>query len=258
MFTQYLDTATPGASRSLRWPDDVFHYQVDFPTLERTVVPGPYYAAWLTFRALTIRNFVADAVRTVKTVRPTASVGTYVGSWYPDYPDLGANWGADDLEAGFHFLNDSYRKTGWAGIVDYVVTGCYYNTATINEAQTQNLAVGQTVEAAGQFSNRAVNDQTFMYAGISLDQFKGKPDALRRVLQAAGATTQGIMCFDLSHDMDPLWSIFTQAFTPKPEQAPHTVAGLVDQLRTQHAAQKIIGPSAPAVILYRGASATGF
>ena len=259
-FALYLATGAPGQVpiKPLRWPDDVFHYSIDFPTLERTVVPGPYFDSWLVFRALTIRNWLADAVRTIKSVRPTLTVSTYVGSWYPDYPDLGANWGADDLDAGFHFLNDSYKRTGWAGLTDFIVTGCYYSTASLFEAQTQGISPGQTVEAAGQFSNRAVSDETFVYAGISLDQFKGRPDALRRVLQAACATTQGIMCFDLSHDIDPLWPIFTEAFTPRPAQAPHQIPDLAAQLRAQRAGQRASGIAQPPVILYRGASGTGF
>jgi hypothetical protein len=243
--------------KPLRWPDDVFRYQVDFPTMNRYEVPGPYYDAWLTFRAVTIRNFLAEAVRTVKTLRPTLTVGTYVGSWYPDYPDIGANWGADDLLAGFRFLNDSYRRTGWAGIVDFIMTGCYYDIATLQEAAEKGVSIGESVEAAGQFSNRAVNDQTFVYAGLQLDKFKNKPEELKRCLQAAAATTQGIMVFDLSHDIDALWPIFAEAFQ-KPAVAPHNVPGLLSELRSLRAAERAAGVPAPPVILYRGASGTGF
>jgi uncharacterized lipoprotein YddW (UPF0748 family) len=255
--TTRRDFETYLGGKRLRWPDDVFHYEINFPTMERAEVPGPYYDAWLVFRALTIRNFLAECVRTIKTIRPAATVSTYVGSWYPDYPDVGANWAADDLQAGFRFLNDSYKKTGWAGLVDFVTTGCYYDVAGIYDAAAQNSDVGETVEAAGQFSNRAVNDQTFVYAGIALDKFKNRPEILKRCLQAAAATTQGIMVFDLSHDIDPLWPIFSEAFA-KPAQAPHQVSGLVNELRAEHEKQKAAGVTLPPVILYRGSSGTGF
>jgi uncharacterized lipoprotein YddW (UPF0748 family) len=69
--------------RGITWPDDVFRYRYDFPTMARREVPGPYYDAWLVFRALNLRNWLAQAVTTVKSIRPRAAVATYVGSWYP-------------------------------------------------------------------------------------------------------------------------------------------------------------------------------
>jgi hypothetical protein len=243
--------------KSVRFPDDIFRYEVTFPTLEQRVIPGILYDAWLTFRALTLRNFVAEVMRTVRRLRADVAVGTYVGSWYPDYPDIGANWGANDLSAGFRFLNDSYRQTGWAGMVDFVITGCYYNYASLAEAAEAGVSIGLSVEAAGQFSNRAVNDQTVVYAGIQLDRFKGKPEMVKRVLQAAGATTQGIMVFDLSHDMEMFWSVFAEAFQ-KPTLPPHRSPGFLSELRALRAADKAVGKPEPPVILYRGASGTGF
>lgn len=237
------------------WPTDIFRWEVQWPELTRRwPVPGPLYESWLTFRAQTLRRFVVDAAQTVKTAKPNMTFATYVGSWYPDYPDLGANWAADDLQAGFHFLSDSYRATGWAGLTDFVVTGCYYKVPSIREAALQGKAIGDTVEAAGQFSNRAVNDQTFVYAGLSLDAFKGKPEELKKVLQAACATTQGVMCFDLSHDIEPLWPVFAEAFQ-RPAVAPHTSPALRAELKKRRGERQ--GPP-PAVILYRGTSGTGF
>jgi uncharacterized lipoprotein YddW (UPF0748 family) len=243
--------------REVNWPDDVIRFRYDFPTMDRREIPGPLYDAWLTFRALNLRNFLAEVVRTVKGARPNVTVSTYVGSWYPDYPDVGANWAADDFTAGYRFLNESYRKTGWAGLTDFVVTGCYYKTASMAEANALGQPIGETVEAAGQFSNRAVNDQSWTYAGIALSDFKGKPDDLKKALQAAAATTQGIMVFDLSHDIEPMWPVFTQAFQ-KPAVPPHTVSDALADVRRQHAAKVASGVQDPPTILYRGASGTGF
>lgn len=249
-FEQYV-------GKPVKWPDDVFRYEVNFPSLERAEVPGPLYDSWLTFRALNTRNFLADVVRTVKTARPGTLVSTYVGSWYPDYPDIGANWAATDTNAGFRFLNPSYKQTGWADLVDFVTTGCYYDIATIQEAAGQNVGIGETVEAAGQFSNRLVNDSTWVYAGLQLDKFKNRPDALRRCLQAAAASTQGIMVFDLSHDIDALWPVFAQVFA-KPAQAPHFTPGALADLRAQKEKQRTSGTVPPPTIIYKGASGTGF
>lgn len=249
-FEEYL-------GKTLRWPDDVYRFRYEFPSMQRNIVPGPHYDAWLVFRANVIRNRLAELVAAVKRIRPTATVATYVGSWYPDYPDIGANWAAADLQAGFRFLNDSYRQTGWAGLTDFMVIGAYYPTATIQEAVTKGVPIGETVEAAGQFGNRAVNEQTWVYSGLMLSDFAGKPDDLRRALQAAAATTQGIMVFDLSHGIEPFWSVFADAFK-NPATAPHAAPGALIELRAQHAAKKASGAQEPPVVLYRGKAGTGF
>ncbi len=243
--------------RKVSWPEDILRWETTWPSLARREVPGPLYDHWATFRALTLRNFLVDVIRNVRGARSGVQVGTYVGSWYPDYPDIGANWAADDFEPGYRFADRAWRQTGWSPLVDFVITGCYYTVATIREAAESGKLIGATVEAAGQFSNRAVNDQTWVYAGLSLDQFKGNPDGLRRALQAAAATTQGIMCFDLSHDIDPMWPLFEEAFRT-PAKAPHQVPGLRAELTRKKQSRRQSGAPAPPVILYTGVSGTGF
>ncbi len=239
-----------------RWPEDVFTYNVGFPSLTKRIVPGPLYDSWLVFRALTIRNWLASAVATVKAIRPSAQVAVYAGSWYPDYPALGSNWGADDLVAGLRFLTPSYQKTGFAGLIDWLTTGCYYPPGPIADALAVGRPAGESVEAAGQFSNRAVNDQTFVYAGIALSNYNGHPELLARALQAATASSQGVMVFDYSHNIEQFWPTFTAAFAV-PATPPQAVPGLLEDLRRQHAAQKAAGTPVPPVILQSGTPGTG-
>jgi hypothetical protein len=78
------------------------------------------------------------------------------------------------------------------------------------------------------------------------------------VLQAAAASTQGVMVFDLSHDFDKFAPIFAETFAARPQAAPHQTPGLLSELRTQRDAQKAAGVQPPPVILNRGASGTGF
>jgi hypothetical protein len=237
------------------WPQDVFRYAIDYPSLSRSVMPGPLFESWTVFRAMTIRNFVASAVNAVRAVRSTATVSAYVGSWYPQYPELGANWAADDFSAGLRFLTPSFQQTGFAGLLDWMTTGCYYPAATISDAVSDGILAGNSVEAAGQFANRAANDQTWMYAGVALADYTGHPDMLLRALNAAAATTQGVMVFDLSQ-ADAFWPVFTRAFAT-PAAAPSVVSGLLDQVRQQHAAHKASAALDPPVILYGGTPGTG-
>ncbi len=241
----------------VRWPDDILTYDVSYPSLTKRIIPGPDYDAWNVFRTLTIRNWLASAVATVKAIRPAATVSVYAGSWYPDYPQLGSNWAADDFSAGLRFLTPTYQKTGFAGLTDWMTTGCYYTPGTIADAQASGQSAGSSVEAAGQFSNRAVNDQTFVYAGIALSNYNGHPELLLKALQGATASTQGVMVFDLSHNIDQFWTTFQTAFAT-PAAPPQSVPGLLDDLRRQHAAQKAAGTPQPPVITQNGGvSGTG-
>jgi hypothetical protein len=233
---------------------------VEFPSLNRHVVPGPLYEDWLVWRAQALRNWLASAVQTVKAARPQTSVSVYTGSWYGEYPLFGVNWAADDFEAGFRFLTPSYQKTGFAGLLDWMTTGCYYPTPSVSEAIAAGKIPGASVEAAGQLTNRAANDQTWSYAGIQLADYSGRPEALKSALQAACASTQGVMVFDLSHfeyrNNEALWSVFEEAFK-EPAQAPHTIRGLLVEIRRQHLARKASGIAEPPVIIYGGLPGTG-
>jgi hypothetical protein len=243
--------------KSLSWPGDVFKYDVEFPSMTRKLVPGPYFEAWLVWRAMALRNWIALAADRARKCRPGILMGTYEGSWYGEYPAYGANWGADDLEAGFRFLTESYRKTGFAGLLDFTITGCYYSTPTIAEAEMATKSPGATVEGAGQLSNRVVNDQTWVYCGLQLSIYNGKPEVLRDALQAAAASTQGIMVFDLSHNIDQFWAIFQEAFKV-PAAAPHSVPGLLDEVRKEKARRRAAGEKDPPVIIQNGVPGTGF
>ncbi|MBS1719916.1 MAG: family 10 glycosylhydrolase [Armatimonadetes bacterium] len=241
--------------RRIVWPDDVLKITMN-PSLNKGVLPGPYYEAWMTFRAMTMRNYVGRIRQVVKSVRPDACFGVYAGSNYGDYPRFGHNWAAPNFEAGYWFLTPEYAATGTASLLDVMITGCYYPTATISEAMAGGIGPGFSVEAAGQSVNRLVHDQAWVYAGIALDQFKGNPEGLQKVLQAACGSTQGVMVFDLSHDIEPMWPVFRAAFL-EPRKAPHEEMGLLNEVRKKRAAMDKAGVKEPPAIIFGGGSGVG-
>lgn len=242
--------------RRISWPDDVFKMTMS-PALNKGVVPGAYYEAWMTFRAQTLRNFMLRIRQTVKATRANTQFGLYAGSWYGEYTKFGNNWGSPDLEAGFWFLSPEYAQTGIAPLCDFMITGCYYPTATIFDAMSAGVPIGNSVEGAGQLSNRIIRDQSWVYAGIALDQFKGNPDGLRAALQGACGSTQGVMVFDLSHDIEPMWQVFAGAFANDLRAAPHAQKGLLDEVRRRRAQLDKLGHKDPPVNINSGASGTG-
>ena len=238
-----------------RWPEEVFEFTMNWD-LSRGMRPGPLYDAWMAFRARTSQAWVRNVRKTLNAVRPGLKVGVYSGSWYGDYPAYGQNFGAPTLGAGFWFLTPSYREAGLAPDLDFLMTGCYYPTPTIYEAMERAKGTGGTIEAAGHLTNRVVRDQCWAYAGIALEQFKNDPDGLGRALQAACASTQGVMVFDLSHDIGPMWKVFKGAFA-QPATAPHQTNVLADVRRRRTALDKA-GHKDPPIVISAGSTGVGF
>ncbi len=241
-------------NRPVNWPDDV--YKVTYnQRLQTGIDPGPLFDAWLTFRAQTLN----DWVKKVRTHIPKGKqFGIYAGSWYGDYAQYGNNYGSDQVQAGFPFLTSHYRKTGFARELDLLITGCYYPTPTIVDAMKVSGPIGRTVEAAGVISNRVARDQCWTYAGIMLSDFKGDTELLGKAMQAAAATTQGLMVFDLSHDIDLYWEVFEKAFLPEQKKAPHTKPGLIDLVRKTRLVWESNGWREPPFPFFPGAPGAGF
>lgn len=237
------------------WPEDVFEWTLT-PQLERGMRPGPLYDEWFAFRAKTMRGFVRDIRQTLNSVRPNLLLGVYSGSWYGEYATYGQNYGSSSLDAGFWFLSRNYRDSGLASDIDLLMTGCYYPIPTVYDAMQKARPIGATVEAAGYLTNRVVRDQTWSYAGISLDQFKGDPVGLGDALQAACSSTQGVMVFDLSHDIEPMWPVFERAFQDA-KVAPHQTS-LLREVRSRRASLDRQGVKDPPVMIIGGSSGVGF
>jgi hypothetical protein len=193
----------------------------------------------------------------VERVRPTSLFGVYAGSWYGEYVNIGSNYAATTAQAGFWFLTPQYQQTGFADLIDVFVAGCYYPTATIAEAMQSGQPGGTTVEAAGQLVNRLIDDMAWTYAGLSIEALGGDRTKLQRALQAAAASTQGVMVFDLSHNIDRVWTVFQQAFGGQKVQAPHQVPGLLAEVRRRKRLLRQEGVREPPIVINPGAAGTG-
>jgi hypothetical protein len=194
------------------WPEDVFARPL-IPGDE--IVKGPLFKDWIKFRAKVIRDFMAEARQTVKSIRRSVQVGIYVGSWYPVYFDVGVNWGSPNHCA--------------ADLDDYICTGCYYTHTTRKEALTKGDPEWKSVEAAADESMNAIADETFVYGSLYLRQYNGRPDKFIEAIRQCLAKTQGCMLFDLVYVRDyNWWSVLKQAF-PKPANAPHEAPSLLSK-----------------------------
>jgi hypothetical protein len=183
----------------------------------------------------------------------------YVGSWYGDYDKVGSNWAGPDFDAPYDWLTPEYRKTAYAGLLDWLTTGCYYYPGSMAAAVADDDPPGQTVEGAGLLSSLVVSDAAWTYAGIYALSYEGHPDAFSNALEAAVASSQGAMVFDMSQIIDyNWWPLLANAFEASPAQPPNAVPGLLDQVRQAKAESVAKGLPPPALPPYVGLSGTGW
>ncbi len=242
--------------QSVQWPEDIYTSTFT-PALKQGIRPGKWFDAWLAWRAQTVKYWIETARKVVNQARPGAQLGVYAGSWYGDYPQFGNNYASPQLQAGFAFLTNAYRKTGFANSLDFLITGCYYKLGTVVEAMEKGAPTGPTVEAAGQLTNRLAREQCWAIAGIKLDDFYGDLGGLQNALQGACASTQGVMVFDYSHKFDDFEPTLRQAFA-QPANSPIQSPSLLTQIRkTRASLDKMKAPEMP-VWIREGTPGSGF
>ncbi len=210
-----------------RWPQDVFAFN---PTPGGDIIKGPLYKPWLEFRARVIRDLVAEIAKTARTLKPGIILGTYVGSWYPSYYQVGVNWGSDKTNLRYSWFTPDYPRTGYAEFFDWISTGCYYPVATRTDARQEGLSDRGTVEYAAELSNQAVANGAFVYPGVYVKDYVSHPDVFIRALEAAGKQGQGWMIFDLSYiDEYNWWPVLEKAFSkdmPTPDRNPDVLSAI--------------------------------
>jgi uncharacterized lipoprotein YddW (UPF0748 family) len=242
--------------RTVRWPEDVYEAVFDW-SLGQGLRPGPFFDAWLAFRTGTMQAFIRRIRTAIREERPGMRFGIYAGSWYGDYVRYGSNYGSSELSAGFPFLSRSYRSTGFAADLDLLVTGCYYPVPTTYQAAERGAAPGRTVEAAGLISNAAAADQTWTVAGIMLADYWGRTKDLEHALQAAAATTQGVMVFDYSHRIEEVLPLLSRAFRQR-AKAPYEAPSLIEEVRRERARREAAREPLPPFPVFEGAPGAGF
>lgn len=227
-FAQWLRSRR--ADRGIRnWPQDVFEFSKSPNGKTKT---GPLYKPWLEFRATVIRDFVSDVATTARTARPSIILGTYVGSWYPAYYEVGVNWGSAATRLRYPWFTADYPRTGYAEFFDWISTGCYYPVATREDARFNGLSEKGTVEYASQLSDFAVADGAFVYAGVYATDYIKHPETFIKALDAAGRGSQGWMIFDLSYVNDYNWWPYLEAAYKTDAIPPERLRGVLEEIRS--------------------------
>ncbi len=223
-----------------RWPDDIL--KID-PIPGRPVVRGPLFQAWIEWRAGQITSFLKEAIAAARAVKPEIRLGVYVGSWYDRYFQEGVNWASPDYVGSADWMTATYGQTGYAHLVDYITTGCYYPRTTLEAAVADDAPIERTVEVAALNSSRVVNDASFVYAGLFMVHYKDDPQGLKAAIEAARRNSQGVMLFDAVYlNQYQFWNVLQEVF-PTPAAAPHDVPELLPAVRSVRQSIRALAPA---------------
>ena len=234
IYNDFSDTSRAAFARTIhrpvsRWPEDVFAFA---PEPGDEPQHGPLFKQWLEFRAGVIRNFVADVAHVVRTTKPQITFGTYVGAWYPDYYEVGVNWGSENTDLRYDWQTDTYPRTGYAEFFDWITTGCYHPIALREDARHLGLSERGSVEFLAEQSSAAIANGAFVYPGLYIPSYEKHPETLLRALEAANRGGQGWMLFDLSYIEDfHFWPVLERANTSE-VPPPDTLNGLLAEIRS--------------------------
>jgi uncharacterized lipoprotein YddW (UPF0748 family) len=216
-FEQYIGTKVEN------WPSDIF--SVKFTDSGSEIQAGSLYKKWIEWRAHNIYNFFVDAQDLVKTINQNVDFSTYVGSWYPYYYSEGVNWGSQDYHSDEPWASEDYHKYGYAGLLDFIMTGLYYEDITIEEAIESGNPEWMSVEGAANLSTEVVNQDTFVYGSLYLLQYQNQPDRFKQAIEMTLNKTNGIMIFDLVYlEMYDWWYILEDVLIKS--NPPHENPGL--------------------------------
>lgn len=178
-FEQYI------GQQVVNWPEDILNQH------------GKWFARWTEWRAMNIKNFVKEAKRTVKSVKPECLFSVYVGSWYPLYFHEGVNWASSTYQANLDWTSEHYSQAAYGNELDFIMTGCYYPEVFKQEAKNNGRpADWYSVEGAIEISLEAMDGQVPVVASLYLKDYAGNWEQFAKAVRLCRERTDGVMLFD--------------------------------------------------------------
>ncbi len=198
------------------WPEAIYTYHQN-QSGKWDIRPGKYYSQWLLYRAQVIHDFFELARRRVKKVNNDIAFATYTGAWYSSYYELGVNWASRTFNPRkiYPWANADYRLTGYAELLDFLFSGCYFYHVDMSEvsrstltkemrtepAMTVALSPENTVEGAARLAKKVTRGVTPVYGSLYVQQYydQKNPEQFVKAIRKCLELTDGVMIFDLVH-----------------------------------------------------------
>ena len=182
------------------WPEDIMTVEEKKPAF------GPLFPKWTEFRANNIKKFVQKAKNVVKTKNSDLIFTIYVGSWYPLYYNEGVNWGSETYHPSLEWASDTYHTAGYAEEFDFIMTGCYYQEVTMEEAVNNGRpASWYSVEGAIDMSKEAINGKIPVIASLYLKDYIDNVEQFKKAVHLSKERSNGVMLFDTVYLEDYNW-----------------------------------------------------
>ena len=195
-----------------KWPEDIY-------TIEKTEKgyqekPGKYFGSFITYRMQVIHDFIVELRKKIYGKYKEIEFCDYTGSWYPLYYQVGANWASVNYEAKDFPWCDycQLKETAYAEQLDTLLSGCYYEEITIEEARNNHRpADWYSVEGAADLARKVAGDKTKIVDSLFLDQYREKPEKISQAIETCMRKSEGCMLFDLSYIVDENWWKYIEA-----------------------------------------------
>ena len=188
------------------WPEDIYSLTPGETGLEP--VYGKLFGKWITFRASVICDFIKKVRKAFDESGKKAEFLDYTGSWYPLYYNVGANWASSRyLPEEYPWVDaGEYAATGYAGLLDKLLSGFYYPEVTREQARKNGRpAYWYSVEGSGDLVEKVAGSDVPYVGSLFLAQYKGDPAAFRAAVEMCFQKSAGCMLFDLCYVEDYDW-----------------------------------------------------
>lgn len=194
-----------------RWPEDMYTIvQTKNGYQEK---PGRYFGTFITWRMQIIHDFIVKVKQMLREY-PDVEFCDYTGSWYPLYYQVGVNW-ADQTYAGNEFPwcdKAKLQQTAYAGEIDTLLSGCYYEDVTVSEAEkNEKPADWYSVEGAARLAEHVAGNATTIVDSLFLDQYRETPQKISQAIAMCMEHSAGCMLFDLSYLVKDNWWKYANA-----------------------------------------------
>lgn len=219
LFIQYLEEEFQDTNaKYMKFPEDIVASWKDNNGHVIPAVTGKYYKRWLMFRAKTIYEFFRKTREEVKQIKPDVKFGTYVGSWYVNYYQVGVNWGSqeydpfNDPQIRFDWAYPGYNEYGYAEELDLLMTGNYFKYVKLEDVPSAtNQYHWWSIEGSLNAGKYVTKGKVPLYGSIDLGNVPWeKKEDITRAIKHILENSEGIMLFDLVHIYVPEYNSFKE------------------------------------------------